>query len=288
MSIVKILAPLTGGARDGVVLTSAFAAAEPFAAHVVALFVRPDPTEALPFFGEGVSGSVIQEVVDAAREAADKAAAETRARLAELAKDAGVAVTEAPVKRDRVTASFADVQGAFPDRATEASRLADLVVFGPMRDDDKPGILEAFEAVLLETGRPVFLAAKAPPAGFGGKVAVAWDGSQTCAHALSAALPFLAKAKSIELLMVAHGGRVAADCAEAHEYLRLHGLACSERTVEAGSRTTGEAILAAAADAKAGMLVLGGYGHSRFREMFVGGVTRHVVGHAGMPLFLVH
>jgi len=288
MSIVKILAPLTGGARDRLVLTTAFVAAEPFAAHVVALFVRPDPTEALPFFGEGVSGAVIQEVVDTAREAADKAAAETRALLSQLAKDAGVEITQAPVKRERMTASFADVAGTFPDRASEASRLADLVVFGPMRENEKPGVMEAFEAVLLETGRPVFLAAKAPPKGFLDKVAVGWDGSQTCAHALTAALPCLKKAKTIELLMIAHSGRVAVDCAEAREYLRLHGLSCTERTVEARDRTTGETILNAAAEAKAGMLVLGGYGHSRFREMFVGGVTRYVVGHADMPLFLVH
>ena len=73
MSYVKILAPLTGGSRDAIVLASAFAAAKPFNAHVVALFVRPDPAEAMPFYGEGVSGAMAQEIVDAAKEAADKA-----------------------------------------------------------------------------------------------------------------------------------------------------------------------------------------------------------------------
>ena len=56
MAYVKILAPLTGGTRDAAVLAAAFAAAAPFKAHVIALFVRPDPAEAMPFFGEGVSG----------------------------------------------------------------------------------------------------------------------------------------------------------------------------------------------------------------------------------------
>ena len=72
MAYVKILAPLTGGARDATVLASALAAAAPFKAHVVALFVRPDPSEAMPFFGEGVSGAMAQEIVDTAKEAADR------------------------------------------------------------------------------------------------------------------------------------------------------------------------------------------------------------------------
>ena len=54
MAIRFILAPLTGGKRDSLTLASAFAAAKPLQAHVRALFVRPDPTEALPFFGDEV------------------------------------------------------------------------------------------------------------------------------------------------------------------------------------------------------------------------------------------
>ena len=52
MGIAKILAPLTGGTRDGVVLSNAFAAAKLSNAHVAALFIRPDATEAVPFYGE--------------------------------------------------------------------------------------------------------------------------------------------------------------------------------------------------------------------------------------------
>ena len=70
MSFVKILAPLTGGARDSVVLACSFAAAKPFHSHVAALFVRPDAAEAVPFIGEGVSASVIQEISKATKTAA--------------------------------------------------------------------------------------------------------------------------------------------------------------------------------------------------------------------------
>ena len=74
MAFVKILAPLTGGTHDREVLTGAISAALPFGAHVAALFVRPDPALAMPFYGEGMSGIVVQEVMDASKGTADAAA----------------------------------------------------------------------------------------------------------------------------------------------------------------------------------------------------------------------
>jgi nucleotide-binding universal stress UspA family protein len=288
MTIGKILAPLTGGARDATVLASAFAAAKPFNAHVVALFVRPDPAEAMPFFGEGVSGVVVQEIVDVAKDAADKASEEAKKSLRLAAEAGGVLVLDAPAHRDAPSVSFRDVQGNFADRVTLAGRLADLVVFGPLKEGDKPGLTEAFEATLLETGRPVLLTAQIPPRDFARNVAVAWDESLASAHALSAALPYLAKADAVEILAVRRGGADEIQSAEIVEYLALQGLSCTCRTVDAGSRPVGEALLEAASGAGAGLLVLGGYGHSRLRQFFAGGVTRHVVSHANLPLFLVH
>src|SRR5665213_3002105 len=124
MAYVKILAPLTGGARDATVLAAAFAAAKPFNAHVIALFVRPDPAEAMPFFGEGVSGAMAQEIVDAAKEAADKAAHDARAAIAITAGECGAVLTEKPEKLDSLSISFREVQGNFADRVARASRLS--------------------------------------------------------------------------------------------------------------------------------------------------------------------
>src|ERR1700733_7537076 len=108
MAIGKILAPLTGGARDATVLASAFAAARPFNAHVIALFVRPDPAQAMPFFGEGVSGVVVQEIVDVAKDAADKAAEQAMKSLRLAAEADGILVLDAPAHRDAPSVSFRD------------------------------------------------------------------------------------------------------------------------------------------------------------------------------------
>jgi nucleotide-binding universal stress UspA family protein len=288
MSIRKIIAPLTGVDRDRIVLASAFAAAKPFAAHVVALFVRPDPAEAMPFFGEGVSAVIVQEIVNVAKDAADKAAEMAKATLRFCADVEGVTIVERVESGAHTTASFRDVQGNFSDCIAKAARLADLVVFGPLSDVDKPGLTEAFEETLIGTGRPVLLSAQIPSTGFGEKVAIAWDGSVSSAHAVSAALPYLSQAKSVDILSVRTSTTDKNSLANVCEYLALHGISCTEHPIEAGAKPVGEVLLETAVSGGAGLFVLGGYGHSRLRQFFAGGVTRHVVSHAKIPLFLVH
>lgn len=288
MSFVKILAPLTGGSRDAIVLASAFAAARPFGAHVAALFVRPDATEAVPFFGDGVSATVVQEIAEAAKVAADAAVKLARATLENTAKAAGVQIVDQQRKSETVTASFREVLGNFADQVTLASRLSDLVVFGPLREGDRPGLTEAFEATLLETGRPVLLSSNPAQPTFCKKIALAWNESVASAHAVTAALPFLKCAESIEILCVSRSQDEPIDSSELRTYLGLQGIEAAERVVEAGNRVVGDVLLEEAVKAKAGLLVAGGYGHSRLREMFFSGVTRHVVSHAEITLFLVH
>jgi nucleotide-binding universal stress UspA family protein len=288
MAFVKILAPLTGGPRDAVVLASAFAAAKPFNAHVAALFVRPDATEAVPFYGESVSAGVMQEIADASKKAADEASKLARATLQTAAAAAGATVTEAPELRDAPTASLREVTGNFADQVTLAARLSDLVVFGTLKEGDRPGLSEAFEATLIETGRPVLLSPECGAVDFSAKIALAWNDSVASAHAITAALPFLKRARSVEILSVTRGKDEPIGCGELCGYLKLHGVASSERIIEAGLRSIGDALLEEAAKGGAGLLVAGGYGHSRLREMFFAGVTRHVVGKASLPLFLVH
>jgi nucleotide-binding universal stress UspA family protein len=288
MTFAKILAPLTGSARDGAVLASAFAAARPFNAHVAALFVRPDATEALPFYGEGVSPAVMQEIADVSKKVSDEANKAARASLMAAAKEAGVEVLDAPALRGAPTASFSEVLGNFADQVSLAARLSDLVVFGALKEDDRPGLTEAFEATLIETGRPVLLSAHAAPVSFCRKIALAWNESVASAHAVTAALPFLTCAEGVEILSVSRSKDEAISNAELMAYLKLRGVTASERVVDAGSRIVGDVLLEEAAKGGAGMLVAGGYGHSRLREMFFSGVTRHVVSHAALPLFLVH
>jgi len=288
MTIVKILAPLTGGARDAAVLSSAFAAAKPFNAHVAALFVRPDVTEAVPFYGEAVPATVVQEIADVSKKAADTAIGAARASLMNAAQAAEAVVQEEPAIGAAPTASFREVLGNFADQVTLAARLSDLVVFGALREGDRAGLTEAFEATLLETGRPVLLSPQAAPPTFCKSIALAWNESVASAHAVTAALPFLKCADGVRILSVTRDQDEPIDSSELKSYLKLRGISATERVVAAGSRVIGDVLLEEAVKSGAGMLVAGGYGHSRLREMFFSGVTRQMLSHAELPLFLVH
>jgi len=72
------------------------------------------------------------------------------------------------------------------------------------------------------------------------------------------------------------------------DYLKLHGVASSERLIDAGTKRIGQVLLDAAAEGGADLLVVGGYGRGRLRESLIGGVTRHVIAHAGIAVFMVH
>ncbi len=288
MAFVKILAPLTGRAHDCEVLTGAISAALPFGAHVVGLFVRPDPALAMPFYGEAMSGMVAQEVLDASKETADAAASGARAALQSVARTADLAVTDACEKRAAPCVSFREVTGNFADCVAHAAKLSDLVVFSAPRDDERAGIGEAIEAVLLEARRPVLLSAKPIAPGFQEKISIGWNASVESAQAVSAALPLIERAKNVEILAVERADAPCATCGALIEYLSLHGIGATSREIKAAERPVADVLLEAAAAAGSGLLVLGGYGHSRWRELFVSSTTRQAIAQADIPLFLVH
>lgn len=288
MSIARIIAPLTGAKRDKRVLLAAFAAARPFNAHVVGLFVCSDPRLSMPFIGVQISPDVVQTIVDDAAKINAQAAKTARTTFTETASAAGVTVVGRPEKSTReVTCSFAQMEGYFPACVAEAARLSDLVVFGPVLKDDSPDISEAFAEVLVKTERPVLLATLTPT-DFPGKVALAWDGSDTAARAIVGALPVLEKAGEVVLLSCCRDPKRKTDFRSVEQYLALHGIACREKTIDPGPREIGPVLLESAKMLGSDLLVMGGYGHSHLGELIFGGVTQHVRWHATMPVLMIH
>jgi len=287
MSVAKILASVTGGAHDASVIAYALAAAKPFNAHVVALFVRPDLAEAIAFFSDGVSGAVVDEVISASRDASEEASLRIEDILRRECAAAGVDIVPSPVRSDATTLSFREVQGNLSDRLTEAARLSDVIVFSPLHDGDKQGLTDAFVQTLTETDRPVLLATPEKPAVFARRVAIGWDGKTAASQAVNAALPYLVRAESVEILSVQRAGAAPQPTESLREYLALHGVPSTERVIDRSSRSTGEVLLEAASQT-ADLLVVGGYGHSRIRESLIGGVTRHVIANAKLPVFMIH
>lgn len=294
MSIAKIIVPITGADRDAAALASAFAAARPFNAHVAALMVQPDPRLSVPFTGAPLPPQVAENLINAAQEMNAAAIKAARASFAESAKKAGASIIERPMRGDGATCSFGEMEGFFAASVAKAARLCDLVVFGPVSASSGPDMNEYVVEVLTRTDKPVLLSAT----GYNkltGSIAVAWDGSSAACHAVTGALPFLQRADTATILHIGENLKYSEEAysnrtslGELKEYLGLHGIGAAVQNFEQGKKSAGEALLEAALAVGADLLVMGGYGHSHLRETIFGGVTSHIMRHAGLPVLMVH
>ena len=288
MAYRKILVPLTGATRDVSVLTAAFEVAKAFGCHVAGLFIRPDPSEVLPYLGEGISAGVIQEIMDASRASTSRAARVAQGALEKAAGEAGAQMFDIAQAANGVGASFHLRDGLAREIIAEEAQLSDLVVFDVPAVSKDVSSREMLESALLNGRKPMLLVPHQPAKIVGAKVAIGWDGGATAAHAISAAVPLLSRAPGIEILNVTTGPIDIAKLDRLREYLRLHGLSAVEHGINPGSQGTATALIDAAQRTGAGLLVIGGYGHSRLRELVLGGVTRHVFANVTMPIFMAH
>lgn len=120
---------------------------------------------------------------------------------------------------------------------------------------------------------------------------VAWNGSVEAAHALRAAVPFLKRAASVELVTIEDCGkerRFDLPPTEGAEFLSRHGIECHMVAIPPRDGSVDDALRTAAEVRKVGYIVMGAYGHTRLRETVFGGATRRLLAHPPTPLFLCH
>jgi hypothetical protein len=122
----------------------------------------------------------------------------------------------------------------------------------------------------------------------GKKVVIGWDGGRAASHAVFAALPLLCRASAVEILTIGSGTAERVLMDNLTRYLRMHGVQATQHAVNPGTMDFGYTLADAAKRAGAGLLVVGGYGHSRLREFVLGGVTRHLLANATLPIFMAH
>ena len=174
------------------------------------------------------------------------------------------------------------------------ARYCDLVIIGQTDlSAPSPTVMPDFpESVLLNCGRPVLIV---PYAGHfktvGQRAMIAWDASTQAARAVTAAIPLLSRAKIAEIVVfnperdsARHGEQAGADIAL---YVARHGVKVNISKYEVPT-DIGNALLSQAADAGSDLLVMGGYGHSRFREILLGGATKTVLATMTLPVLMSH
>jgi nucleotide-binding universal stress UspA family protein len=286
--IRKILVPLVGRDSDRAVLAMGFAVAKTFDAHVEALHVGGDPRDAVPMLGDGLSGALIEEIMRAAERefAADAELARKHFEGARAAAQA--AVTQSAPGPGMASGWMRSLTGAMEDVVTHEARLADLIVFPQSAGVGDTRLAVTLEATLLGSARPLLLTPDRPPAKIGGTVAIAWNGGAECARAVAAAMPFLIRAGAVHIITADTSATSSDEAGKLAEYLAWHGIQAKVDKIVPSGEPVGEALLARAAELGADLMVMGGYGHSRMRELIMGGVTRHVLAHPGLPVLMAH
>lgn len=276
-----ILAHLPDEKRAPAILAVGLQLADRFDAHLIALHVVPQPYVPIAPYGDAAG-----EVMERERETLEAEAQRIKAKFAAMI--AGRAVI--PEYR-QAQARFMPVA----EVVTAHARCADLVVAGQpetgLRLDYRPG--DVGEDVMMEAGRPVLLVPETcSRTTLGERVLLAWNGSREASRAAFDALPMLAGAREVRILTINPAKRLDEKPDDSGRELATalgrHGVNAIAAWSLAHSHGIAEELASRIGDPGADLLVMGGYGHSRFREFLFGGVTAGMLSRMRIPVLMSH
>ncbi len=198
------------------------------------------------------------------------------------------------VKGTELLTEWRSDDGYMDARLPLHARYADLLVLG-QPDPGAPSFvpLDLPETMALSTGRPILVVPKVgAPAECGNTIMLCWNASRESARAASDALPLLKTSSKVIVLCVdprssnyGHGAEPGADVAA---WLARHGVKATVQRDVASDGDVGNAILSRASDHEADLIVMGLYGHSRLREMVLGGASRTLLASMTVPVLMSH
>jgi len=270
---------LSPRANDGAAIDYAISVAVAFEAHLAGIAFALDPFIPPTM---GIGDGVPADWIDEQRAEAQAGALALIARFEEAARRNGISAGAR-----RLAASLAGAAEMFG----RIARRFDLSIVRQAEPGKAPLEELVIEAALFDAGRPVLVVPyiqKAPLALE--RVLVCWDGGRSGARAVGDAMPFLRRARTVEVVIV-QGDAAKSDelpGADIGEHLARHGLTVEVKRIVATEGKVMDTILSHAADAGADFLVMGGYGHSRLREFILGGVTRGILGTMTVPVLMSH
>lgn len=265
-----------GGSRD-IAADYALSVAAAFEAHIAGVAFAYEPTPP-----PTVLGSMPLDFVAAQQEESEKAAKASTARFDQAMRRAGVS------GESHVLAATL-LGGA--DMFGRLARRFDLSVVPQSEPDDQGRMAPLVEAALFESGRPMLVVPYIQKAGLAlERVLVCWDGSRAAARAIGDAMPFLARAAAVEVIIIASERSKSDEVpgADLGQHLARHVKRVDVKRIVAVDTDVPNTILSYAADSSADFLVMGGYGHSRLREFILGGATRGILSAMTLPTLMSH
>jgi nucleotide-binding universal stress UspA family protein len=286
MAVRKLLLPLTGTAAGEAALTTALMIARRWHAHVTAVHVRVDSRDVAPLAGEGLSGAMIEEMMAATERESNERAHAVRAMFDRFVVQHDVPLGDPLRVANGPSANFTAVTGREEDLVAQLARLSDLTVVPHPEVGEDVSSSDALHAVLFDSGRPVLLAPQAPPETIGTRICLGWNGTAESAAAVACVLPWLPQAAAVRVLSAEGYQRRGPAARELVDYLALHGVEPEIEMFRAVNGVVGAGLLRAAQAFGCDLLAMGAYSHSRLRQLILGGVTRHVLENAMLPVMM--
>lgn len=279
MAYKSLMTVLTNAEAMESTLSAAAELARREDAHLEVLCLGIDRTQA-GYYYAGAAIVLQQDMLDRAEEEARTLDAKARERLS---------------REDIRWSSEAAVAqlGALNGLVAARARFNDLVIlpkpFGPARGQEDEAVVEA---ALFEGQAPVLVL---PDSGLGDslgkRIVVAWNQSSEALVAVRRALPLLTKAETVDIAIVdpsSHGSERSDPGGPLSQFLARHGAQAEVSVLAKTMPKVSEVLLRHVHDRSADLLVMGAYGHSRFREAILGGATRAMLENADVPVFMAH
>jgi nucleotide-binding universal stress UspA family protein len=281
----SLLVPLNGSEGDITALETAYLVARPFSAHIQCVYFSSAWSEIAAEVAAADAAMPSAELYAALEEERRKTGEWAHRHFAEFCQRRSVAECKNMTGARSVSAHMHEIRGEAGNELIWEGHFHDLIVLART-----PGG-RGFGSTLIGVGRPVMLAPEHEPETVGSTVAIAWKKSAEAARALTAAMPLLTKSGKVIVFAADEGAGRDATIGSAERiarHLRDHDLAVEIECVDVEGQSTANAIVQSALAKKSDLLVMGAYGHSRVRELILGGMTREVLIDCPIPVFLFH
>jgi len=274
--IKDIVVNLVGRGPQDFAADYAISVAATFEAHLVGTAFVYDAV--IP---DGALGAIPVDLIELQQEENTKIARTAVEHFTARAKASGVSAETRTLD--------ASLGGAATLFASIARRF-DVAVVGQAQREHGASEDLLIEAALFESGRPVVLVPYIQQQGLKlDRIVVCWDGERTAARAIADAMPFLERAKAVDVVIVSEERKEQEIAgADMIAHLVRHGVPATARRTSKGDISIENVILSYSADSAADFLVMGGYGHSRLREFILGGVTRGILASMTLPVLMSH
>jgi nucleotide-binding universal stress UspA family protein len=275
MKLVRIVLPVDHQGTTEACKKAAFGVAKRFGLSVEILHPCAAPWQRVPYSTE-LSPFYSDDLLKLAREQVSREESEAKAWFDRVAQSQTGTITE-----------FVSLEGFVMQVVASRARVSDMTLVPSIGAKEDAFWDSVREGALILSGRPMLVVPDRSAGEIGESVVIAWKDGVEAVRALSAAAPFLDKAKAISLVSVREGETEDPTLAAITGYLTLAGLKVKAKTL-AASENIGEAILLEAASKAGPLLVMGAHGQWRWREWAFGGVTEHVLRNTTVPVLMAH